>query len=140
MNYMKLLVFLVVLAAVGCGSDESTTTADGATEATLSSIQENIFSKRCTAGPCHNADAEAGGLVLSDGDSYAELVGVKAEYPGQTEETRVVAGDADGSFLIVKLEGTVSGEGDRMPQRAAPLSDEDVAIIRQWITDGAENN
>ena len=62
------------------------------------------------------------------------LVGVASV--GAPSIDRVVPGDPDSSFLIHKLEGTQSA-GDRMPLGGPYLDADTIAIIRQWITDGA---
>jgi hypothetical protein len=48
----------------------------------------------------------------------------------------VTPGKAQESLLIGKLRGTADGE--RMPLRQPPLSDEAIAKIETWITDGAK--
>jgi len=49
---------------------------------------------------------------------------------------RVEPGNPDDSYLVQKIEGTAS-VGAQMPLGGPALSDEQVAAIRQWITDGA---
>jgi hypothetical protein len=49
---------------------------------------------------------------------------------------RVEPGDPNNSYLIQKLEGTAA-EGRRMPLNGTPLSQADINVIRQWITEGA---
>jgi hypothetical protein len=49
---------------------------------------------------------------------------------------RVAPGDPNKSYLIQKLEGTAA-TGGRMPLNGTPLSQADINMIRQWITDGA---
>ncbi len=49
---------------------------------------------------------------------------------------RVEAGNPDNSYIIQKLEGTAS-VGGRMPLGGTALAASVIAIIRQWITDGA---
>jgi hypothetical protein len=50
----------------------------------------------------------------------------------------VEAGDTEGSHLLTTLVSLVPGEKPSMPKDGAPLTDEQVAVIRQWIADGAE--
>jgi hypothetical protein len=101
-------------------------------EPTFSSIQSNIFTPICTV--CHTASHPTG-LDLRDGMSYALLVGVpSAQVPSLS---RVEPGDPDNSYLIQKLEGTAA-VGVRMPANGPPfLSTDQIAVVRQWITDGA---
>jgi hypothetical protein len=98
-------------------------------------IQE-IFDRRgCTQASCHGL-AQQAGLDLRRGTSYAELVNVMA-----TSEpiVRVIPGNADGSYLVIKLEGRQS-VGDRMPQGGAPLDTVDLTNVKNWISQGAKNN
>lgn len=98
----------------------------------------SIFVTRgCTAGSCHGGGA--GGLTLSStpATSYANLVGVSA----MAEPTllRVEAGDAQNSYLVIKLEGRQSS-GGRMPLGGGALSTAEIAAIRAWIDAGAVND
>ncbi len=87
----------------------------------------------CTA--CHVGASAPQGLRLDEANSYAMLVGVaSAEAPSLQ---RVKAGDPDNSYLIQKLEGTAA-VGGRMPLGGTPLTQADIAMIRQWIADGAQ--
>ncbi len=68
--------------------------------------------------------------------AYSALVGVTAT----TEPiVRVIPGDPDNSYLVMKLEGRQS-VGVRMPLGFAPLDDIDLTNIRNWIAQGAKNN
>jgi hypothetical protein len=101
-------------------------------EATLDSIQENVFSAICTN--CHVGAGAPQGLRLEEGMSHAMLVNVpSAEVPSLL---RVDPGNPDDSYLIQKLEGTAT-VGARMPLGGPFLSDDEMAAIRQWIADGA---
>jgi hypothetical protein len=50
------------------------------------------------------------------------------------ENEYVVAGEPDSSHLI----DLISGDDPEMPQEGVPLSDQQVSIIRDWITAGAD--
>ncbi len=74
--------------------------------------------------------------------SYDNLVGVEALLDPTL--TRVVAGDPSTSFLYLKVGGDpvtadIPGVGTRMPPRAPPIAEEDLATIRDWILGGARN-
>ena len=49
----------------------------------------------------------------------------------------VIAGDADGSALVQKLEGTYT-RGARMPKDRSPWSAAEIALVRRWIQEGAK--
>lgn len=87
---------------------------------------------------CHYA----GGLVpnLSDPfDPEDGVVNVAASIP---RWTRVIPGDPDNSLLIVKVEATADGDGHGapMPMVYEPLTAEEIALVRRWIEEGAQNN
>ena len=132
---------LVLATAVGaCGSSSPTTPSSPASTApTLAQIQTQIFDPGC--GSCHTDVGRnpSGGLNLKGGASFAGLVGVASSQ--QTGAVRVIAGNANSSYLIQKLEGAAGIAGARMPRNGPPyLTDAQVKFIRDWITAGALNN
>lgn len=48
----------------------------------------------------------------------------------------VVAGNAQASILVQKLEGTY-GRGARMPKELPPLPAQEIALVKRWIEEGA---
>ncbi len=110
---------------------------NGALGPTLSSIQRNIFTPACTQ--CHFGARPTAGMNLEDGQSFANLVGQSRLFD---PEIRVVAGDADSSFLIDKLENNNLGgsRGDRMPLGGPFLDQQTIDVIRRWVDDGAADN
>ena len=101
-----------------------------------------IFYSRCTG--CHHAGTTGRAPEVSSADT---LVGIESSLPGVV---LVVPGDPDASYLYRKLEGTHADVcasrgldamrcGDRMPGGvgAAPLGDDELAIVRAWIEGGA---
>jgi len=95
-----------------------------------------IFTASCALSGCHNAGAAAG-LDLRSGLSYAQLVGVASSQ--RPSSRRVEPGDAQNSYLVIKIEGRQS-VGSRMPLGGTPLSVEETGTIRNWIGLGAEDN
>lgn len=115
---------------------------NGALGPSLRSIQQNIFSPGSSSGciACHSVGGgDSGGLNLEDGQAWSNLVGIQRS---NGSEIRVVAGDADNSFLIDKLEGNNLGgsRGNRMPLNQTPLEQDVIDVIRDWINAGASNN
>ncbi|MBN1239784.1 MAG: hypothetical protein JXB36_14870 [Gammaproteobacteria bacterium] len=149
-----LLSALVALLAAGCGSGSGGSGApppppsspgggsngggngggNPALEATFQSIQDNVFTPICTA--CHAGASAPLGLRLDEDNSYGLLVGVASVQ--QPDLQRVEPGNPDDSYLIHKLEGTAA-VGGRMPLNGTPLPQADIDVIRQWITDGAQD-
>ena len=99
----------------------------------FSEIQASVFTPTCATSGCHSGANAPLGLRLDATSSFGLLVGVSS---GQTPAVlRVAPGDPDNSYLIQKLEGTAAG--GRMPLNATPLTQAQINVVRQWITDGA---
>lgn len=120
---------------------------------TFSSIRDNVFAHSCLeAGKCHTSEGavDSGGLDL-EMDPYTALLGAdgtgaKANNPDGSLKTlkRVVPGDPDHSFLVIKL-STMSGTdpqyGSGMPfPTPGSVCPEALDAIRAWITAGALDN
>lgn len=132
------LLFAFVTLA-GCDSSDSDDEPDPDTlEATLSSIQANIFTQSCALSGCHATDTQQSGLDLSDGNAFASLVNVASV--GVPAQVRVVPSDADNSYLIWKLEGNSGIAGDQMPRGGTLLTTAQISVVRQWIDAGAMDN
>jgi hypothetical protein len=126
--------FLSACSGSGEGLDESGRPIEAPQEpliAELASIQRHVFTPVCTV--CHAGAAAPLGLRLEEGAAYAMLV--NAPSVEEPSLNRVEPGDPDASYLIRKLEGTAGGT--RMPLNAPPLPPGTIAVIRQWILDGA---
>jgi mono/diheme cytochrome c family protein len=137
-----LLSASVVLACVaaGCGDDTpNAPTNPGSTVTFSTQIQQQILNPACVA--CHTDEGRtpASGLNLKTGAAHGQLVGVASV--GKPGAIRVVAGNPGSSYLIQKLEGAADIVGLRMPRNGPPfLTTEQIALIRQWIQNGAPNN
>jgi hypothetical protein len=84
-----------------------------------------------------NPFAPERGLVNSPNSWYVE------NPAGGLPPRNVVPFDPENSFLINKLTDDlpVNGSGGSpMPAQIAPLTPEEVAILEQWVTEGAQNN
>lgn len=130
---------LAACAGDGSGLDENGRpvgeSSGGALQPNFKSIQDNVFTPICTV--CHAGAAAPLGLRLDEGSSYALLVNAPSvEVPSLR---RVEPGNPDASYLIQKLEG-IAAVGGRMPLNQPALPQETIAVIRQWISDGAANN
>lgn len=99
----------------------------------FATIESEIFMPSCAYSSCHGGGE--GGLILGQGMSYDELVGVEAV--GVPGEIRVVPGDSAASYLMAKLNGTAGIVGDVMPPDA-PLDAELIDRVAAWIDAGAE--
>jgi hypothetical protein len=111
---------------VGSGGDDEPLTAN------LQSIQDQVFTPICTQ--CHTGASAPVGLRLDQDSAFAMLV--NAPSTEQPALNRVTPGDPDGSYLIQKLEGTAA-VGGQMPLGQPALPEATIAVIRQWIANGA---
>ena len=119
----------------------------GCEPATLTELQEDIFTPSCALEGCHSDFLAGRDLNLSDGNSYSATVGVTAQEPNYT---LVVPGDPDASLLYVVLLGDIFGDGEdqlptlgQMPPRLGSdsgMTQQQQAAVRSWIADGAQDN
>jgi hypothetical protein len=100
--------------------------------ATLQAIQDSVFTPRCSF--CHYEGSFLGAWLDNVDNAFDTLVNQDARFCAG--ETRVIPYDADGSYLIRKLEGT-NACGDQMPLGDAPLDQATIDVIRAWIDNGA---
>jgi hypothetical protein len=98
----------------------------------FSSQIQPIFNSHCTS--CHGS---SGGLSLAAGASYTNLINVPAQSSSCPSLKRVLPNDAANSVLNKKISGTTCGSW--MPPSGA-LSIIDIALVREWINQGANNN
>lgn len=127
--------------AVGCGDIELFTAPPEVDpidpNATLARIQTTIFTPTCAVAGCHDAFGNSGGLILTAGQSWGNLVNQPStEIPALD---RIEPGDPDQSYLYRKILG-VGIVGERMPAFGPPLPDESIRLIRDWIRRGAPND
>jgi len=115
-------------------------TVSNAPAATLSQLQANIFTPRCSG--CHTgggAGLPASMNLTSAAASFAALVNVNSvEVPSLR---RVAPNDSANSYLIHKLEGTNLAPGTaRMPLGGPFLDQATIDQVKSWIDAGAQNN
>ena len=131
---------------------------DAATDAPAPAVPfsavQALLTRDCTTASCHGhpdgGGGGAGGLFLTPASiSYSAMV---ARPSVEVPAFQLVApGDPDHSYLVLKVEGTMRAVvgaacatspgqnpcGAQMPQLAAPLSADERALIRNWISAGA---
>lgn len=109
---------------------------DGGAAPSGQDIYRAILAPKCALAGCHNAGSAAGGLALRDAcQSRAALLG-----QGACGERYVRPGDADGSFLMNKLEADAPRCGGPMPppSHGGRLPEAYRSAIAAWIDGGAE--
>ncbi|MDG2383062.1 MAG: DUF1553 domain-containing protein [Pirellulaceae bacterium] len=81
-----------------------------------------IFEKHCVS--CHSSGNRKGDISLTTSGDLEEN-----EY--------VIDGDPDGSYLI-ELVTSQNGEPPEMPKKGERLHEDEVAVLRRWVLEGAE--
>jgi hypothetical protein len=104
-------------------------------------LRDNVFQVSCGAfTSCHQGGGSAAAqLDLTAAHAYQNLVNVASStFPGQW--VRVVPGDPDHSYLMVKLGGVPGplGDGGLMPQNGQMLCQPKIEAVRRWIAAGAQ--
>ena len=99
----------------------------------FSSIQTRVFNLSCSVSGCHDGNIFPN---LSEGSAYANIVGVA----GSSGQSLIEPGDANNSYLYLKIVGASGIFGDQMPKGQDPLPGEVIDSIKTWINNGAMNN
>jgi len=128
MNFKKtagklIALSLFPLAMVACGGEPAVS---------FSQDVQPIIDKNCIE--CHQAGGE--GEVASGFDM--------ASYDGLIKGARfgpmIIAGDAEGSNMVVLMEGRADPSISMPHGQQKPISKADIQTIRLWIEQGAGNN
>jgi len=129
----SVVLLSLVLFIYACEHEQGTGPQGGALQPTFSSIQDNIFTPKCVNRGCHPPQ---GPMSLQVGVAFGNLVGVQSPVYGRP---RVDPGAPDNSVLYLKVIAN-GGVGTRMPLTGSKLTNEETEAIRDWITNGAQNN
>lgn len=106
----------------------------GSEDSVFNDIQSKVLTPSCATSGCHSGTSAPLGLTLETGKAYAALV----ERPSSQVNGLMLVepSNPDASYLLAKLEGRQDG-GLQMPVGKPPINSEEIALIRQWILDGA---
>lgn len=140
------LTLALLLAVSGCGAgsgddDDEGGDGGGGLQPTLQSIQVNIFTPACALSGCHVGATAPFTLQLDTlANSRMNLVGddgmgvPSGQIPASL---RVNPGFPDDSYIVQKIEGSAGIAGQQMPLNNPPLAAAQIALIREWIFNGA---
>lgn len=116
------------------------------TAVTLSGSVQQILTNRCATAPCHDNTFPAGGMRLTNGNTWDETVRVRS---GQTPDDSCATLRIDpyfthASYLLHKINDThigdcVQGGGSEMPPGGG-LNQNQINAITNWIVQGAHDN
>ena len=144
MRARAILSALIVLCmSAACGELKSPTSPLGGggepidQSATFTRVQNEIFTPTCATLGCHDPLGQQSQMVLTAGRAYSNIVNVNSvEMP---QLARIRPGDVSNSYLYRKITGA-GITGERMPNQQPPLSDDKIALVRNWIRRGAPND
>jgi hypothetical protein len=110
----------------------------GSASVSFAAAVQPIFTASCAQNGCHKGIAAQGGLDLSAGKAYADLVNVTA---AQCSDQRklVLPGQPSQSYLIDKMMNVDICSGTKMP-KVGLLPPSQITTIADWICAGAPNN
>jgi hypothetical protein len=116
-----------------CDKKDSDTEVDVSFGADIQPLLNRPAGGRCTSSSCHSASAALSGLSLASYDALRR--------GGTHSGTNIVIPeDPCASVLVQKLSGAPPF-GARMPYEGPPfLSDSELQLVRDWITEGAADN
>lgn len=115
---------LVLSAGLAVASGDGRAAAPAATAEFERDIAP-VLAARCVE--CHRPEKAKGGYQLH---TWAALM-----KPGRSGDPPIVAGRPEASLLVRLLEAP--DPDDRMPQKAEPLGQREIGLIRLWIENGA---
>ncbi len=142
---VRLAVVGLLVLSLGCAGDGSTFVEPGDDNGNGNSPEfaadvQPIFTANCALSNCHAGSNPVEGMNLGDGQAYANIVNVQSN---ESALLRVKPGEPDESYLVHKIQGTqgsVGGSGGQMPFGGPALTQTQINLIREWITNGAQNN
>lgn len=109
---------------------------------TLANVRDIVFTASCQFSSCHQGASAIAGLDLMAEDLHGELLGHDLQLT-ETDMPLVTPGDPERSWLYRSIAECAPGETDEphMPLNAVELLDSrQVALVRDWIAAGANND
>ncbi len=130
---------LSAISLTGCGGGGGPVLPSGgsAGEVSFSRQIQPIFDGSCALANCHGSQGARADLTLTADMAYGELVNVPSSQNNQW--IRVVPFKPDESLVYLKLTQDRPPVGQKMPPGGG-LSADQIALVRDWIRQGARNN
>lgn len=132
------LAFCMSFTLLNCGDDDGDDGGENPMDSegvTFEQVNDSVFAQRCATAGCHVGNSPAGGMSLEVDKLATQVIGVDS---GQKPELkRVDPQNPEGSYLLKKIRGDEDIEQRRMPLGGNPLSAAQIALVRDWIADGA---
>jgi hypothetical protein len=135
MNNSLKLVILLLTSAIGLSSckdqiadPNANPVVFPASNVSFAQHVQPLFQSRCAFAGCHAGSNPAGGLDLSS-PAYNSLM--------SHQPRLVVTGESTNSLLIERLDGRIPPQ---MPFNAQPINANQLAGMKKWIDEAAQNN
>jgi len=137
LNILLASLIVTFVLILGCSEESTTEPTPSASSplSKLSDIQSKVFNTNCALSGCHGGTNNQANLLLTEGNSFTNLVNVQSFLFPQF--SRVQPNNSANSLLIKILKGEVS---PRMPFERDPLPAAVIDSIAKWIDNGALSN
>ncbi len=134
------LGFIVVTTAA-CGDKKTLPFEPGGgppdPNATFTRVQGEVFSVSCALSGCHSGASPTGGMNLTAGVAYGNIVRVHSTE--RADLNRIEPGDPDRSYMVKKLRGDPDIVGSPMPLIGS-ISAAQRQLVIDWVRRGAPND
>ncbi len=132
---------LIVLTAAACGDKKTLPFEPGGgppdPNATFTRVQGEVFSVSCALSGCHSGASPTGGMNLTAGVAYGNIVRVPSTE--RADLNRIEPGDPDRSYMVKKLRGDPDIVGSPMPLIGS-ISAAQRQLVIDWVRRGAPND
>jgi hypothetical protein len=135
-NLYVLILSIIFLGSCSDGivSECPTNPANIKIRSNFTSIQTELFNKNCALSGCHSGSFPSGGMDLTSGNAYQNIVG---KLNSQKDLNYIEPGNSSLSFLYQRVSS--SDPGNVMPA-SGKLPQYMIDTLRVWIDAGALNN
>lgn len=120
----------------GCVTPYNASDYPASTVSFENDVKPILANNSCSSEFCHGASSSP---PSNFSVNSAESIMGPGNEAAQLDTCDILRGDPDGSFLVMKLEGTAS-IGEQMPFGGTPLTSGELNTIRDWIAQGAPDN
>ncbi|MBP90292.1 MAG: hypothetical protein CMJ64_26905 [Planctomycetaceae bacterium] len=127
-RFLALFCLVILSSSVALCEDEKPAEASDSKQVSYYQQIRPIFQAQCHG--CHQPAKADGEYLMTDFERM--LAG------GESEETAIVPGKPDEGYLV-ELITPVDGEAE-MPKEKKPLSEAEIAIVKEWIAQGAQDD
>jgi hypothetical protein len=132
---------LIVLTTAACGDKKTLPFEPGGgppdPNATFTRVQGEVFSVSCALSGCHSGASPTGGMNLTAGVAYGNIVRVPSTE--RADLHRIEPGDPDRSYMVKKLRGDPDIVGSPMPLIGS-ISAAQRQLVIDWVRRGAPND